>query len=212
MRRLAWLLLALAALPLAAQTIVIRNVNVVSMTSPKVMEKQNVVVRDGRIVDVSTKLMKLPEGTRVIDGSGQYLMPGLAEMHGHVPPLNAPNGATEDTLFLYVANGITTVRGMLGHPGQLDLHRELLRMREAGMTPYEIIQSGTVNVGRYFARSDTFGRVAAGHRADLILLAADPLKDVANIARINGVMVRGRWLSREDLDQGLAAIAKKYAR
>src|SRR5687768_77756 len=120
----ALLLSLLLSLPVFAGTIVIRNVNVVSMTSPKVLEKQNVIVRDGKIESVSTKLAKMPAGTKVVDGTGKYLMPGLAEMHGHVPPANAPNGATEDTLFLYDASGITTVRGMLGHPGQLELREK----------------------------------------------------------------------------------------
>lgn len=425
------LALALAALPALAETIVIRNVNVVSMTSPKAAEKQNVIIRDGVIESVSTRLAKMPAGTKVVDGTGKFLMPGLAEMHGHVPPANAPNGATEDTLFLYVANGITTVRGMLGHAGQLELrekskrgeivapnlylagpsfngqsinspqeaidkvraqkkegwdllkvhpgltrdeydamaktareegirfgghvpaevglehaiamgqetfdhidgyaelveaekgpvdqkklsaivkkskdanvwivptsalwevlfgtipldtlksypelkyvsqgavdqwssafqqrltqmprepaknviaarttilralnkggvkilmgtdapqqfsvpgfslHRELLRMREAGMSPYEILKSGTVNVGEYFAKQDSFGTIEPGRRADLVLVDANPLADIANVARISGVMVRGRWLARTDLDAGLAKIEARHKR
>jgi hypothetical protein len=96
-------------------------------------------------------------------------------------------------------------------PG-FSLHRELLRMREAGMSPYEILESGTVNVGKYFAKQDAFGTVAPGQRADLVLLDANPLADIANVAKISGVMVRGRWLSRADLDEGLARIARKHAR
>ena len=427
----ALLLSVVLAAPALAETIVFRNVNVVTMTSPEVLQKQNVIVRDGVIESVSTRLAKMPADTKVIDGSGKFLMPGLAEMHGHVPPTNAPNNAAEDALFLYVANGITTVRGMLGHEGQLELrekakqgkitspnlylagpsfngqsvsspqeaidkvrkqkaegwdllkvhpgltrdeydamartarevgmrfgghvpegvglehaiemgqetfdhidgyaelleadkgpvdaaklaaivkrskeagvwivptsalwevlfntipletlksypelkyvpanavaqwskayqgrlaqvpreaatniianrtrilralhqggvrilmgtdapqqfsvpgfslHRELLRMREAGMSPYEILKSGTVNVGQYFRRQDSFGTIAAGQRADLVLLDASPLADIANVKKIRGVMVRGRWLDRAALDAGLAAIEKKHAR
>jgi len=421
----------LVAVPLSAEVVVFRDVNVISMTSPKVLAKQNVIVRDGVIDSVSTRLTKLPDGTKVVDGTGKFLIPGLAEMHGHVPPVNAPNGATGDTLFLYVASGITTVRGMLGNEGQLalreqskkgeivapnlylagpsfngqsinspqeaidkvraqkkegwdllkvhpgltrdeydamaktaraegirfgghvpaevglehaitmgqetfdhidgyvellegdkgpvdekklaaivkrskdagvwivptsalwevllgtipldtlkayselkyvsataveqwstafnnrlqqtprdavknivanrtrilralheggvkilmgtdapqqfsvpgfSLHRELLRMRDAGMSPYEILESGTVNVGAYFAKQDAFGTIEPGKRADLVLLHANPLTDIANVAKIDGVMVRGRWLSRQDLDEGLARIAAKHAR
>lgn len=427
----ALLLTVLLALPLSAETIVFRNVSVVSMTSPKVLEKQNVIVRDGKIESVSTRLAKMPAGTKVVDGTGKFLMPGLAEMHGHVPPANAPNGATEDTLFLYVANGITTVRGMLGHEGQLELrekskrgeivapnlylagpsfngnsvnspdeavgkvraqkkegwdllkvhpgltraeydamartareegirfgghvpaevglehaiemgqetfdhidgyvellegdkgpvdakkldaivkrskeagvwivptsalwevlfgttpletlkaypelkyvsakavedwsaaynnrltqipreaaknisanrvsilralheggvrilmgtdapqqfsvpgfslHRELLHMRAAGMSSFDILKSGTVNVGEYFRRQDAFGTIAAGQRADLVLVDANPLTDITNVSKISGVMVRGRWLDRAALDAGLAKIEKKHRR
>lgn len=434
MRRLIPLLALLCSGSLSAATIVIHNVSVIPMTataSPnKVLEKQNVVIKDGKIASVGKAKVQV-KGATVIDGTGKFLTPGLAEMHGHVPPVNAQGGMTEDTLFLYVASGVTTVRGMLGHPGQLELrekskkgeivapnlylagpsfngnsvssvqeatdkvaaqhkegwdllkvhpgltrdeydamakaakaagirfgghvpeevgllhaiemgqetfdhidgyvehlqgdkgpvdakklaeivakskaagvwivptsalwevllgtipletlqaypelkyapqgavnawvkayndrlaqtprevaknivanrvrilralheggvkilmgtdapqqfsipgfslHRELLRMREAGMTPYDILISGTKNVGQYFAKQDSFGTIEPGKRADLLLLDANPLTDIANVAKISGVMVNGRWFPREDLDAGLAKIAAKYKR
>jgi imidazolonepropionase-like amidohydrolase len=96
-------------------------------------------------------------------------------------------------------------------PG-FSLHRELLRMRAAGMTPYAILVSGTKNVGDYFKAQDDFGTVAAGKRADLLLVDANPLDDVANLQKISGVMVRGRWFSRGDLDKRLGEIAARYKR
>jgi imidazolonepropionase-like amidohydrolase len=428
----AFLLAVLVAVPaLAEHATVFRDVNVVSMTSPKVLEKHNVIVRDGRIEAVTAALAKMPPGTKVIDGSGKYLMPGLAEMHGHIPPPSAPSGVVDEALILYLANGITTVRGMLGHDGQIrlrewqktgeivapnlyvagpsfngntvnspeeavervrtqhkegwdllkvhpgltleeydamaktarevgmrfaghvpesvgllhaiemgqetfdhidgyveylegdkgpvdekklaalvkrskeagvwivptsalwevlfnavpletlqnydelkyvpesavntwskmyrdrapklpaepvknimenrkrilaalhkggvkilmgtdapqqfsvpgfSLHRELLRMRDAGMSNFDILKSGTVNVGEYFAKQDSFGTVEKGKRADLVLLTANPLEDIANVSKIDGVMVRGRWFSREALDERLEKIEKKYRR
>ena len=95
-------------------------------------------------------------------------------------------------------------------PG-FSLHREFPRMAAAGMTPYEILESGTAHVGTYFANEDTFGQVAEGHRADLVLLDADPLASSANLQRIAGVMVRGRWVDRADLDARLEAIRSAYA-
>ncbi len=95
-------------------------------------------------------------------------------------------------------------------PG-FSLHRELTRMVDAGMDPYSILVSGTVNVGEYFSNEDTFGTVTAGARADLLLVDGNPLEDVAHLAGPSGVMVRGHWLSREALDAGLAAIAARYA-
>ncbi len=94
-------------------------------------------------------------------------------------------------------------------PG-FSLHRELVRMNEAGMTPFEIIQSGTTNVGRYFEKQDTFGQVAPGHRADLLLVQENPLEDVRRIAQLGGVMVRGQWLTKADIESRLAEIAKLY--
>jgi imidazolonepropionase-like amidohydrolase len=429
MRILATTIAALLTLPTFAQTVVFRNVNVISMTSPKVAEKQTVVVTDGRIASVLPEgaMVKLPEGTTIVDGAGKYLIPGLAEMHGHLPPPNAPKRLLGDVLAMYLVNGITTVRGMLGHDGQVNLrqmsrkdtlvsptlyvagpsfndqsvnsvqeaidkvhaqkkegwdllkvhpgltlaeydamaktakaegirfaghvpdavglvhaiemghetfdhmdgyieyldgakgpvdekklaaivkksktagvwivptsalwavlfngtpletlkaypelkyvpesavatwakmyeerkkvvpaadarnilenrvrilralheggvkilmgtdspqqfsvpgfslHRELLFMRDAGMSPYEILKSGTVNVGHYFASDDSFGTIESGKRADLVLLNDNPLTDIQNVSKIEGVMARGRWFSRQELDKVLDKIVE----
>lgn len=95
-------------------------------------------------------------------------------------------------------------------PG-FSLHREMERMVEAGMTPFEVLQTGTVNVGTYFQAWDTFGMVAPGHRADLILLDENPLDNIAHVAARSGVMVRGRWYPEEDIQARLAEIAASYA-
>src|SRR5688500_14719809 len=127
MRNIALALILSFGTALHAETIVFQNVNVIPMTNDKVLSGQTVVVKDGRIDYVGTAKFKMPDGTVSIDGTGKYLMPGLAEMHGHIPPSNAPADVIENVLFLYVANGITTVRGMLGHPGQLDLRERSKR-------------------------------------------------------------------------------------
>ena len=51
---------------------------------------------------------------------------------------------------------------------------EIPFMVDAGMTPYDIIYSGTVAVGQYFAQQDEFGQVRVGHRADLLLVRREP--------------------------------------
>jgi imidazolonepropionase-like amidohydrolase len=84
-------------------------------------------------------------------------------------------------------------------------HRELGAIVAAGLTPYEALKSATANVGVYFGTQSTVGTVAAGKRADLILLEANPLTNIANSSRIAGVMVNGRWLSKSDIDARLAA-------
>lgn len=412
--------------------VVFKDVNLVAMTSPKVAKKMTVVVQNGTIQEIfAAGSRKLPENATIVDGTGKYLMPGLAEMHGHIPPANAAGGLVNDVLFLYLANGITTVRGMLGQPGQLDLraqqrrgtlaspnlylagplfngqtinstqdaidrvklqkmegwdllkvheglavneydamattarevgmrfgghvpeevgvmhaldmgqetfdhmagfveylggdkgpvddkklavlvkkvkdakawvvptsalwdtlygvtsletlkaydelryipqstvdawskmyedrrkqtpaattkfvsenrvkifralnkagvkilmgtdspqqfsvpgfslHREMAWMSKAGMSPYEVLRTGTVNAGEYFSKQDSFGTVEPGRRADLVLLEANPLESVANVSKISGVMVRGKWYARTDLDAALNAIQAKYPR
>jgi imidazolonepropionase-like amidohydrolase len=406
---------------------------VVPMDQERVLPDHTVLVRGDRIVEVGpSNEISVPEDAHVVEARGMYLMPGLAEMHGHIPPPDAPARHIESVLFLYVANGITTVRGMLGYPGQLDLkaradrgeivgpnlylagpsfsgnsvsspeqagervrqqaaegwdllkvhpglslaeydamaraareanmrfgghvpeevglvhaiemgqetfdhldgyeahlgtlersideaqlaeivektraagawvvptmvlwetlygavdlaalqalpelryappqhvrqwveahrqrlaspqhnemmaaeaiaarmrilealhdggvgvlmgtdapqqfsvpgfslHREMARMAEAGMTPYDVLVTGTRNVGTYFASEDSFGTVAPGQRADLLFLRANPLESTANVAALEGVMVRGRWLPRTEIDSRLEAVAAGYA-
>ncbi|HEU0012934.1 MAG TPA: amidohydrolase family protein [Longimicrobium sp.] len=440
MRTLLTLLLSLTAVACAAQAppsaepvTAFVGVNVVPMDTERVLENHTVVVRGDRIVEVGPAAsVRVPAGARRVDGRGRWLIPGLAEMHGHVPPPNAPPAYTEDVLFLYFANGITTVRGMLGAPGQLELraraargeivsptlylagpsfnaqsvaspeqaaamvraqkaegwdllkvhpgptlgeyeamartarevgirfgghvpaevgllraldlgqetfdhldgyvehlngtagpvesaaledivgrtreagawvvptmalwevlfgvgsldslraypelryvprqqveawsnawrqrtsspqfnpvvsaqvienrqrilaalhrggarilmgtdapqqfsvpgfslHRELTRMSAAGMSPYDILVTGTRNVGEYFRNADRFGTIAAGQRADLVLLDANPLADIANVSRIAGVMGRGRWVPRAEIEARLERIAAQHA-
>ena len=91
-------------------------------------------------------------------------------------------------------------------PG-FSIHREMQAQVAAGLTPYTVLRSATRNVGDYFKAKDAFGTVAAGQRADLVLLEANPLADIGNVARRAGVMVRGRWLSEAELQAGLARIA-----
>lgn len=107
----------------AAQTVAFENVAVVPMDRQRVLERQTVVVRDGRIVEIGRSgAVKVPGDAVRVDGRGKYLMPGLAEMHGHLPPAGSPRALVEHILFLYVANGVTTVRGMQGNPEALE-HR-----------------------------------------------------------------------------------------
>ena len=86
------------------------------------------------------------------------------------------------------------------------LHRELEYLVDAGLTPFEALRTGTVNAARFLSAEDQFGRVAVGLEADLLMLDANPLVDIANIRRVHGVVVRGQWLSRNALDRILAEL------
>jgi imidazolonepropionase-like amidohydrolase len=95
-------------------------------------------------------------------------------------------------------------------PG-FSIHREIASMAESGMTPYEILHSGTKAVGDYLKDHDTFGTITPGSRADLILVNANPLEDLRALAQRSGVMIRGRWLSEREIQEGLAAIVARNA-
>jgi imidazolonepropionase-like amidohydrolase len=92
----------------------------------------------------------------------------------------------------------------LVYPGA-SLHDELaLLTRDAGMTPFEALRSATLASARWMGMADSVGSIRPGQVADLVLLDADPLASVANLARVRGVMVRGRVYDRAALDAILA--------
>jgi imidazolonepropionase-like amidohydrolase len=95
-------------------------------------------------------------------------------------------------------------------PG-FSIHREVRVMREAGMTPYQILESGTRRVAEYFGATGEFGTVGNGKRADLLLLDGNPLDDLGNLARRAGVMVNGRWLPEREIEERLAGIQRAFA-
>jgi imidazolonepropionase-like amidohydrolase len=122
------LLLLALLLPscLLCQVIALENVNVIPMDRERVLERQTVVIRDGRIAQIGPAAkVTAPDGATRIPAAGKYLIPGLAEMHGHLPSPNSPRALVEHVMFLYVANGVTTVRGMQGNPAALE-HRSAL--------------------------------------------------------------------------------------
>jgi tetratricopeptide (TPR) repeat protein len=93
-------------------------------------------------------------------------------------------------------------------PG-FSVHEELRNLVEIGFTPFEALQAATVRPAE-FLRKNEFGTIAVGKRADLILVAGDPLKDVSNASKLSGVMTRGRWLSKNELSKMLNEVPARY--
>lgn len=85
-------------------------------------------------------------------------------------------------------------------------HRELGSLVSAGLTPYQAIRTGTVAVAKFLGEEGKSGIVRQGARADLILLDANPLRDVANTLKINGVVVNGRWIGPAEREKLLGAL------
>jgi imidazolonepropionase-like amidohydrolase len=97
--------------------IVFRNVSILPMDSERVLRNQTVVVKNGNIVAIDeARKVAIPTHAVVIDGSGKYLLPGLADMHVHTDPSD---------FSLFLANGITTVREMNGSADHLKWRAEL---------------------------------------------------------------------------------------
>ncbi|WP_374763734.1 amidohydrolase family protein [Yunchengibacter salinarum] len=136
------LMIGLHARPSAAdeRPILFDNVALLTMTdadTPSLIPDGRLLVRKDRIRALGTaEKVKAPDNARIIDGGGATLMPGLAEMHGHLPYSSWPDERAHDTLFLYLAGGVTTVRGMLGDPVQFTLRDRIDRGDIAGPTLY----------------------------------------------------------------------------
>ncbi|MGH9746298.1 MAG: amidohydrolase family protein, partial [Candidatus Acidiferrales bacterium] len=102
--------------------------------------------------------------------------------------------------------GTDTPAGVDVLPG-ISLHLELQRFVAAGFTPMEALQTATINPARFLDKLSDFGTVEKGKIADLVLLDANPLDDIANTRKINAVFSNGRYYSRTQLDRMLADIA-----
>jgi len=92
------------------------------------------------------------------------------------------------------------------------VHEELRNLVNLGFTPYEAIRAATSDAAEFMHRQNQWGTVRIGTRADLILLEANPLEDVANVSRIAGVAVAGRWLPKTELKASLDRLAASYTR
>ncbi len=92
------------------------------------------------------------------------------------------------------------------------LHDELARYVQAGLTPRQALMTATLNPGRFLGRQDLSGGVAARRTADLLLLDANPLEDIAATRRIHAVIANGRLVDRAALDALQSDILARAAR
>jgi imidazolonepropionase-like amidohydrolase len=88
---------------------------------------------------------------------------------------------------------------------------EMLAMQEAGLTPAEVLRAATYNAARFLRKDAVSGQVAPGMAADLVLLDANPLDDVSNVFRQDGVMLRGTWRPEAELQRELWSKARSRA-
>jgi hypothetical protein len=96
----------------AAPPIAFTHVTVLTMADSQALVNQTVVISGNRIVGLGpSATMTLPAGSRVIKASGKFLLPGLWDMHAHLPD----DSTTRALMFpLYLANGVTGLRDMWG--------------------------------------------------------------------------------------------------
>jgi len=115
-----------------------------------------------------------------------------------------------------VAAGVNILAGtdagsVLVYPG-FSLHEELrLLVEDAGLSPRQALWSATIGPARWAGLEGELGTIAPGHRADVVLLDADPLTSIRNTTRIFAVVQQGRIWSRSALDELLARLRADVA-
>jgi len=197
----------LATSPLLAQepTTAFVGVTVITMDSERLLRDHTVVVRGQRIIAVGPAGdVQVPAGATRIDGRGHFLMPGLAEMHGHIPPqAQATSDQIEQVLAFYVLNGVTTVRGMLGAPRHLDYRA---RAASGEILSPTIITTGPSLNGNSIpdvasARKAVTDQKAAGY--DLMKIHPGIRRDVYDAMAETAKRLNIRFAGHVPLDVGL---------
>lgn len=95
------------------------------------------------------------------------------------------------------------------------IHDELDQLVEAGLSPFEALRAGTSAAAKYLGThlgyGSNFGTIAVGERADLILTQENPIQNLRTLRNNDGVMLRGRWLSRSELSDKLKDLTQTIA-
>jgi imidazolonepropionase-like amidohydrolase len=81
-------------------------------------------------------------------------------------------------------------------------------MVDAGLSPYEALKTGTINVGVFYNKPGEMGVIKQGAISDVILLNANPLEDISNTQKIEGVLIGNKWMNRSTLDDMLKKLEK----
>ncbi len=171
----------IAAAAAAADVTAFVNVNVLPMSDERIIAGQTVIVRDGTIDTIgNVDEVPVPEDARIVDGTDRFLLPGLAEMHAHVPPVGS--GELERDFALFVANGVTTVRGMLGHASHLQLREDLLAGNTFG--PRLITSGPSLNGRSVSGAADGARQVREQHAAGYDFIKIHPGLDDEEFAAI----------------------------
>ncbi len=135
-----------------------------------------------------------PEGRRIVRG---FYTEGLAITgRAHAAGVNVVLGTDAGDSFVF--------------PGS-SVHDELGELVKAGLTSAQALAAATIRAAEFLRVAEDYGSIVAGKRADLVLLDADPLADIANTRRIDTVFFNGRVFGRADLDALLDTVARAVA-
>ena len=102
----------------------------------------------------------------------------------------------------------TDVPGAYTYTG-FSLHDELALFVQTGFTPLEALQAATMNPAKFLGLEKSLGTVEKGKAADLVLLDANPIENIANTKKIFAVVVSGKYLSKERLKEMLRSLEQR---
>src|SRR6056297_248250 len=106
---------------ISAQPLVFQGVSVLTMETDEVLSNQTIIIENSTIRWIGPSGdAEVPANAEVVS-ENFFVMPGIAEMHAHIPQPGQGEQLMKDALILYLSQGITTIRGMLGHPAHLKL-------------------------------------------------------------------------------------------
>ena len=165
------------------------------LSRPEARYVQHPMQQGVRSFIVQNLYQPIPEEQRqwIRDGFEQFQLPFTKALHERGVKLLAGTDSGLPTLVAGFA-----------------LHRELEEFVNIGLTPYEALRTSTTHPFEYLGELDVAGTVQVGKRADLVLLRANPLIDISNTQKIDGVMIQGRWLSGKRIEEGLASLADSH--
>lgn len=89
------------------------------------------------------------------------------------------------------------------------IHRELELLNQAGLSPIEALQTGTINVAKFLGNSDIRGSIVENKESDLVLLDKNPLVDISNTKKISGVMIGKYWIDKASIEKILVTLKKR---
>lgn len=154
------------------KALIITNVNLIDVINGEVVENLHVEIDSGKIKSITRNIENIRDFSIKIDGRDKFLMPGLAEMHAHIPQSPTSMERTEEVLFLYLSNGITTIRGMLGHPSHLQL-RQKANNGEI-LSPRIFTSSPSLNGNSVTSKEEAIEKVSAYHKKGYDFLKIHP--------------------------------------
>jgi imidazolonepropionase-like amidohydrolase len=196
------------------------GVNVIPMDRERILMNQTVVVRDGQIVEIGDAgKVKVPVGAQRIAGQGKYLVPGLIDMHTHLfSDDDFPDELAADELMVMLANGVTTIRLMIGTPEHLVLRARVNKDELLAPSLYVASPQLTGNAqfaesnGRHVTNAEEAQRAVRDFKAagyDFIKLTnfiTRPVYDaVIDTAKEAGIRVVGHVDTRVGVQHALAA-------